>query len=1104
MKPGLWNHFITSFLKSFYMRVNQLLVFIFLFIAVPVLTQDKKKWDVNNPEGTYKEVAFTVKEGTWMNLDLSPEGNEIVFDLLGDIYSVPAAGGNAKILRAGHAFEVQPRFSPDGKKILFTSDAGGGDNCWVMDRDGKNSKQITKEDFRLLNNGVWTPDGDYIIARKHFTSQRSLGAGELWMYHISGGKGLQLTSRKNEQQDLNEPSVSPDGRYIYYSEDIYPGGNFQYNKDPNNQIFVIRRFDRDKGIIESVTGGGGGAVRPQISRDGKLLAFVKRVRTKSVLYIRNLVTAEEWPVFDKLSKDQQEAWTIFGSYTGFSWSPDNQSIFIWANGKINKVDVNGFNQIVDVPFTCQVNQRIYDAVRYKQNINPETFAVNAIRHATTSPDGRWLVFNAVGYLWKKELPNGKPIRLTSGNDFEFEPCFSNDGKMLVYVTVSDSGSGSIYRLKLDGHIADKISSGKAIYRTPSFSPDGKTIVFRKEGSSDIMGLAYTAKPGIYTMPVNGGTAIFVTERGNSPQFNAKGDRIYFLTGGGMNMGFSSCKLDGTDERQHLKSTYGSNFTLSPNEKWMAFVDLHKVYIASFPQAGKTLDMGSGTADFPVKQVARDAGFNLHWSDDGKQLHYTLGNQYFTIQMEDRFEFISGKPDSLFKMPEKGIDIGLMMEMDKPEGVVAFTNARIITMKGDEVITNGTLVVEGNLIKAVGKSGSVKIPSGAKMINCNGKTIMPGMIDAHAHGNHFNTGLQPKQFWPYYANLAYGVTSMHDPSANTEWVFAQSELQKAGMIAGPRVFSTGTVLYGADGNFKAVINNIEDARSAVRRTKAFGAFSVKSYNQPRREQRQMIIQAAREQDIEVVPEGGSFYYHNVSMILDGHTTIEHNIPIAELHDDVIQLWKNAQTAYTPTLIVAYGAPNGEYYWYQNSNVWEKKRLMQFTPRGIVDTRSRFRTMLPDEEYENGHILVSRQLKKLTDAGVKVNMGAHGQLQGLGAHWEVWMMAQGGMTNHQALRTATINPAQSLGLDNWIGSLETGKLADLVVMDKNPLENIRNTEFIHYTMVNGRLYESETMNESGNYNKPRSKFFWEQNKNASFSPLIGETEEAETVRCLCGKH
>ncbi|MCC7029411.1 MAG: amidohydrolase family protein, partial [Chitinophagaceae bacterium] len=393
---------------------------------------------------------------------------------------------------------------------------------------------------------------------------------------------------------------------------------------------------------------------------------------------------------------------------------------------------------------------------------------------------------------------------------------------------------------------------------------------------------------------------------------------------------------------------------------------------------------------------------------------------------------------------------------------------------------------------IGRTAEIDL-SNIKEINCSGKTIMPGFIDAHAHGSHFSNGITPQKHWPYYANLAYGVTTMHDPSANSELVFSQSELIKCGAMKGPRVFSTGTILYGADGNFKAVINNMDDARSAIRRTNAFGAFSVKSYNQPRREQNQMIIKAARELKTEVVPEGGSFYFHNLGMIFDGHTTIEHNLPIATLYSDVIQLWKNSKTAYTPTLIVCYGAPSGEYYWYQHTEVWKKERLLRFTPRAVIDTRSRFRTMLPEEEYENGHMQVSRSLKKLNDAGVLINMGAHGQIQGIGAHWEIWMMKQGGMTNMEALRTATINPALSLGFDKYIGSLKAGKLADILVMDKNPLDDISNTESIKYTIINGRIYDAETMNETGNYNTTRGKFFWELNKFSEAFPYHDGTME-----------
>jgi len=289
-----------------------------LVISTSLFAQKKKenekakvepKWEVANPgkDFNYKTHSFTTEEGTWMNLDVSPNGQTIVFDLLGDIYSMSISGGKATVLRSGIPFEIQPRFSPDGKKISFTSDAGGGDNIWTMNADGSEAKQITKETFRLLNNAVWSGDGNYLLARKHFSSGRSLGAGEMWQYHITGGTGLQVTKRKNDQQDVNEPFVSSDGKYLYYSEDMYPGGYFQYNKDPNSQIYVIKRYDFETGETETITGGPGGAARPTLSRDGKKLAFVKGVRTKSVLYIHDLETGKEWPIYDGLKKDQHDA-----------------------------------------------------------------------------------------------------------------------------------------------------------------------------------------------------------------------------------------------------------------------------------------------------------------------------------------------------------------------------------------------------------------------------------------------------------------------------------------------------------------------------------------------------------------------------------------------------------------------------------------------------------------------------------------------------------------------------------------------------------------------------------------------------------------------------
>lgn len=1037
-------------------------------------------WDVNDPPGPKKTVRFVVEEGTWMNLDVSPDGRTIVFDLLGDLYLLPIAGGEARPLLAEHAHAMHPRFSPDGRFIAFTSDRGGGDNLWIIPAAGGEPRQVTKESFRLLANPVWTPDGEYLIARKHFTSERSLGAGEMWIYHRSGGAGLPLTSRKNDQQDVNEPALSPDGRYLYFSEDMSGGNTFEYNKSPHGIIYVIRRLDRESGEIEDLIRIPGGAVRPQPSPDGRFLAFVRRVREKTVLSLYELASGEIRVLWDGLSQDQQEAWAIHGVYPSYQWTPDGRAIVIWAKGGLWRVSVPE-GRAERIPFRVEVEKTLVEPVHHRFRVDRERFRARMLRDLALSPDGRIAVFHAVGRLWKMRLPDGRPERLTRREgEFEYQPAFAPDGKSVLYVSFSDEETSAIRRVSLDGRRNEPLTREKGFFAHPRPSPDGRLIAYQRGRPHGLLDYRFGRDAGIWVMQADGGAPRRISRSGSAPQWHPRGDRVFFQTGQGLQRKLESVDLNGAERREHLSLKYPTEVALSPDGRYLAFVDHFEVYVAAFPETGRSVELGRDSKAIPVARVSGESGTSPVWSADGRRLHWLLGPRLYTRALEDSFAFLAGRSEPL-PPPEATPfrEIELTLPVDRPGGRLALVNGRILTMRGEEVIEQGEILIEGDAIAAVG--AGIAIPGDARVLDLEGRTVVPGFIDVHAHASHFHSGISPQRNWSYEANLAFGITTMHDPSANTETVFSQAELVQAGASLGPRVYSTGTILYGADGTFRAVVDSLQDARAHVRRLAAVGAISVKSYNQPRRDQRQMINQAARELGLNVVMEGGSTFMHNLTMLLDGPTGIEHNLPIAPLYQDVLTLWSHTPVVNTPTLVVSYGGLMGELYFYDRDEVWKDERLLRFYPRETIDARAIRRQRAPDWDYH--HRTVAQAKKALAGRGVKIAVGGHGQLQGLAAHWEMWMLHEGGFAPLEVLRAATLHGAEYLGLEQDLGSIEPGKLADLAVLDGDPRRDIRATARVRWVIKNGRLYDAESMAERLTGERPAARFYWQRHGAAS---------------------
>lgn len=1028
-----------------------------------------------------RTLRFTTEEGTWMSLDVSPDGRTIVFDLLGDLYALPITGGKATRLTSGMAWDCMPRWSPDGRSIAFISDRDGGDNLWIVNADGSAARRMTREVDNALSSPAWTPDGQYVVVRRfgpYPSAENYLTNVPLWMYHKDGGSGTQIFPGSVTAKTTNSGvAFSPDGRTMYVSSH---GGGYT---GENIGAYQISAFDRATGENRPLTSAVGGALRPAASPDGRYVAYVTRAGTRSALRIRDLRRQEDSWLAGEVQRDDQEGYAPNDVFPGYSFTPDSRSVVYPQGGKIRRVDL-ATKLVSTIPFSADVELGMGERHFVPLTYDDSPVVATQLMHVTESPDGRRLAFCAVGKLWTADQNGtaiGAPRRLTTSGGREYLPAFSPDGNWIAFVTWTDEAGGFLWKTRADGSGAPaQLTREPAFLSGVEWAPEGDRIVYTAQPRQAGLGGSSVAPVGeLRWIGADGGDQHTITRSSSAPALvtaNTGGaGRVYYLDGipnptPGFNAtqqtGLYSVRYDGTDKRTHAKLTTMAAGALvvrvAPDERAMLVLDRDDLYALPLTAAGaEGLPVNFQSPAVPLRRVTSEGANYIAFANGGRTITWSLANRYARANAAN----LLASPDTT-QWNVTRAEVELTVPRDIPKGSVVLRGARIVTMKGDEVIPRGDILIENNRIAQVG--ASVRAPAGVRVIDVSGKTIIPGIADVHAHPK---TGreLAQGQEWSIASNLAYGVTTTRNPSGS-RWNIAWSELIEAGDMVGSRIFATG---------FPFTSNNIpiksyDDALHAIRRYKAQGVNSIKQYLQPRRIQRQWVLQAAIAEKMNATNEGAADLKADIQMAIDGYTGLEHSIGHVPLFKDVVTVLSDARITYTPTLVVAYGGPAGDSYWRARTDLEKDAKTAYFTPTDLLYRQARRRPLIIDEDYITADI--ARGVRDIVRAGGRAGLGSHGQQDGIGAHWELWMLQSGGMTPMEALRIATLYGAESIGYGADLGSIEKGKLADLVVLNSNPLANIRNSTDIRFVVKNGEIYDAATLDRIWPVARTFPKPYW----------------------------
>lgn len=1053
----------------------QLLMILFATSCTPLI-QELARQSIGAPDAgeaaetpnvVKQRIEFETDEGTWLTVDVSPDGTTVIFDLLGDIYRLPISGGDAVALTTGPAWDQAPRFSPDGKHIYFVSDREGAKNIWRIAVGERTPTQVTMSESDLRGTLNWSRSRNRLLIGREDPKGNDV---EVFLHAVNPATGSLIPISKPAEpwswtnRSVRRPETSP--IQIYSAVELTDGTIYYSRSEFDRNVLRgaarLYKFDREMLAQSAITPLGAvfSEYTPQLSHSGEVLAYFRQYPDRRTeIRIRNLTTGEDKALVEL--DDAGDAYFISDedSRPNYAFTPDDKHLVFWHNGKIHRVALaDGARNIISfrAHVVLDVPRRVEPTV---QSITP-TGEAQVIRWPSLPLDGETLIFTAIGYIWIMDMDTGAMRRLTRGDDFEYMPALSPNGQQIAYISVAqmDDGYGPVRLMVADiygGASREVLVINDGAYLLPAWSPDGKKIALvRAAGLHSVFGWTHIGTGtfnAVAMAPQSGATTttFFYTR---AIGFNAAGDElVYGYATSRTGAELAAAALDGSNSRTLAVATGTRKITPSPDLRHLALTDL----------AGRVWTVPFQTAEMPVavtpksqraQRVSDDVGgYYVNWSADNR-ITYGFGRNVYDFALD------ADAP--------KSRRISVFFDRPAAQQPIALVGARLITVSGDKgaelVIEDGAIVVDGQRIVGVGPTDSMPIPENASIIDATGKTIMPGLIDTHYHrigGSGQSAYRLPNPRFGDVTAIAYGVTTAWEPGGvASDGAPAVADLQAAGRILGPRWTHSAV---GGVGRPYSELTSYGAARTAVARHQQLGVHTLKEYNAPTRQQRQWLAAAAREKGLGIVSHLENFD-GMMTRIVDGYTGGDHPHMPAPFFKDIQELLRRTGYIWTPNLVITAGsigvaADKHRYYWHSlrehaPEELDKYKAITSFDPHlSLADTTT---------PYTNHRI--SRMAQTTADAaraGASIGVSAH-NMPGALLHAEMWHLWKGGMPTEDVLHATTMGNAKKIGLQNEIGSLEVGKIADFLILEDNPLDDILNTLSIEYTVQGGVFYDADT--------------------------------------------